>query len=115
MALEKIDSRGTGDLLRLKTDSSRSRRLGLFVSSRSGKGNSSGTSGRLGVVTPSVGVATGSDSNFGDSTDILEDGQVVGRETCCAVSSTTFSTDIQIRINSIVVYTTIQTGKQAIC
>ena len=80
MALEKIDSRGTGDLLRLRTDSALSRRPGLFVSSRTGKGNSSGTSGRLGVVAPSVGVATGSASNVGDSTDSREDGRVPGSE-----------------------------------
>ena len=87
MALEKMDSRGTGDLLRLKTDSALSRRPGLFVSSRLGKGNSSGTSGRLGVVAPSVGVATGSDSNVGDSTDSREDGRVPGSErvTFCSV------------------------------
>ena len=90
MALEKIDSRGGGDLFLLSTDSALSRRPRLFVSSRVGEGNSLGVSGRLGVVALSEGVATGSTSNFGgfgDSADILEDGRVVGREACCTASS----------------------------
>lgn len=76
MALEKMDSGGAGDLLRLRMERARSSSPALFGSLASG----GGSSGRFGVVAPSVGVATGSASNFGDSTDIRDDGRVPGRE-----------------------------------